>query len=166
MESVKNVFIKIRRIYWGYINCTDLYIAISYAQGLIKSQPNDVIYPVLLVWSDGRGLLYTSPRPPLPSDVLPLHMFFNFTEGTMTSLYPGGQWVSKSFWHHVSVNTIISTSLIDFMNSGFPLFHSKVEEWRPWILQQLIWNECIKKQSKWTCIVRQILKHLQLSIHL
>ena len=76
----------------------------------------------------------------------------------------GGQWVSKSCWHHVSVNTFISTSLIDFMNSGFLLFSSKVEDWRPWIFQQLIWNERIKKQSKWTCIVRQLLKHLQQSI--
>ncbi len=122
-----------------------------------------MIYPVLLVSSDGIDLLYTRPRrrPPDPP------MLHSFIEGTMTSLYPGGQWVSRSFWHHVSVNRITSTSLIDFMNSGFPLFSWKVVEWRPWIVQYLIWNYTLKTiKINDECRVIQIWKHLPLSIYL
>ena len=79
------------------------------------------------MWQQKCPLYHTK----IPPDVLPLRMFFNFTEGIMTSLYPKGLWVSKSFWHHVSVNTIISTSSIDLMNSGLRSSAQRLRSWDP-----------------------------------
>ena len=103
MESAKDVFFKISRIYWRDVNCTEIKFPISFARvwSNLNQMCDLLCFSGEIWWQRSPSYLIKIP----------------WCSALMTSLYPGGQWVSKSCCHHVSVSNIVSTSLIDFMNS-------------------------------------------------